>query len=140
MTSESAYSSSAENTAREYYNSDDADNFYYTIWGGEDLHLGIYEAGDEGIFAASRRTVDRMVGRLARLEPGMKLLDVGSGFGGSARHLARTRGCHVTCLNISEKENARNRKMNQEQGLAHLIEVKDGSFEDIPFPDNTFDV
>ena len=29
--------------------------------------------------------------------------------------------------------------MNREQGLDHLIEVVDGSFEEIPFPDGSFD-
>ena len=29
--------------AREYYNSDDADKFYYDVWGGEDIHIGLYE-------------------------------------------------------------------------------------------------
>jgi sarcosine/dimethylglycine N-methyltransferase len=36
-------------TAREYYNSDDADNFYYTIWGGEDIHVGLYQSDDHPI-------------------------------------------------------------------------------------------
>jgi sarcosine/dimethylglycine N-methyltransferase len=28
-------------TAREYYNSDDADAFYHNVWGGEDIHIGL---------------------------------------------------------------------------------------------------
>ena len=24
-----------------YYDSDDADRFYYHIWGGEDIHIGL---------------------------------------------------------------------------------------------------
>ena len=47
------------NTACEYYNSDDADRFYTTIWGGEDIHIGIYASETESIFAASRGTVER---------------------------------------------------------------------------------
>ena len=27
-------------TARAYYDSEDADNFYAAIWGGEDIHIG----------------------------------------------------------------------------------------------------
>ncbi len=127
-------------TTKDYYDSEDADNFYYTIWGGEDLHLGIYESPDEPIFDASRRTVDRMAEKVSNLGPGVRVLDIGAGFGGTARHLARTRGCHVTCLNLSEKENERNRKMSAEQGLAELIDVVDGSFEELPFEDESFDV
>jgi sarcosine/dimethylglycine N-methyltransferase len=39
--------------ARDYYDSDEADGFYSAIWGGEDIHIGIYEATDD-IRAASR--------------------------------------------------------------------------------------
>jgi sarcosine/dimethylglycine N-methyltransferase len=41
-------------------------------------------------------------------------------------------------LNLSEVENDRNRQMNKEQGLADNIEVIDGSFETLPFPDAHF--
>ena len=69
-----------------------------------------------------------------------RVLDVGAGYGGAARFLAATYGCHITCLNLSEKENNRNRQKNKEQGLEHLIEVIDGNFESLPFEDESFDV
>lgn len=125
---------------KDYYDSDDAHNFYFMIWGGEDLHLGIYYSEDEPIFDASRRTVDTMAARSENLGKESRVLDIGAGFGGTARHLARTFGCHVTCLNLSETENRRNRKMTKEQGLDHLIEVVDGNFENLPYPDNYFDI
>ncbi|MDH5777270.1 MAG: SAM-dependent methyltransferase, partial [Gammaproteobacteria bacterium] len=40
----SAAYSEAVATARDYYNSEDADNFYNIIWGGEDIHIGLYES------------------------------------------------------------------------------------------------
>jgi sarcosine/dimethylglycine N-methyltransferase len=127
-------------TARTYYNSDDAHNFYYRIWGGEDLHLGIYETKNEDIFAASRRTIDQMSSYADNIDENTKIIDLGGGFSGSARYLANKFGCHVTVLNLSETENERGRKMNKEQGLDHLIDVIDGSFENIPFPDESFDI
>lgn len=131
--------SPAVQTARDYYNSSDADNFYHTIWGGNDIHIGIYEPGDGDIAAASRRTVEKMASRL-ELDENSRVIDLGSGYGGSARYLAATYGCQVTCLNLSEVENTRNREANQQAGLDHLIDVLDGSFEDIPVPDKDFDV
>ena len=68
------------------------------------------------------------------------MLDLGAGYGGAARYLAGTYGCHVTCLNLSEVENERNRQLNAEQGLSDHIDVVDGSFEDLTFQDNCFDV
>ncbi len=132
--------SSAVQTAQEYYNSEDADNFYFAIWGGEDIHVGLYEPKDEPILDASRRTVTRMATRLQNLDRHTRVLDIGSGFGGPARFLARAYGCRVVALNLSEVENIRHREMNETQGLDPLIEVMDGSFEDIPCEDEMFDV
>lgn len=129
-----------EKKAKDYYDSGDADNFYFNVWGGEDLHIGIYEREDEPIFDASRRTVDRMAAKVAHRFPEGKVLDIGAGYGGSARHIARKWGVHVVCLNLSVVQNNRNRDMNKEQGLDHLIEVVDGTFEDLPFGDDLFDV
>lgn len=133
------YSDSVE-TARTYYNSDDADNFYFHVWGGEDIHIGLYQDSDDDIAAASRRTVERMAVVAGPLDQETRVLDIGSGFGGAARYLANRFGCQVTCLNLSEKENERNRAMNQEQDLDHLISVVDGSFESIPAADEHFDL
>jgi len=131
--------SAAVTTAREYYDSDDADNFYYTIWGGEDIHVGLYRDDAEPIRDASRRTVEHMAAKLTNIGKDSRVLDIGAGYGGAARYLARTYGCRVVALNLSSVENERDRQMNREQGLDHLIEVVDGSFEDIPFPDGSFD-
>jgi len=118
---------------REYYNSSDADNFYATIWGGEDIHVGLYREPGESIFAASRRTVETMATLLPSLGPQNKVLDLGSGYGGSARYLAERFGCKVTCLNLSEIQNQTNRALTARANLADRIEVIDGSFEDLSF-------
>jgi sarcosine/dimethylglycine N-methyltransferase len=131
--------SAAVATARDYYNSDDADNFYYTIWGGEDIHVGLYQADDESIFDASRRTVERLAGKLSGLGKDSRVLDLGAGYGGAARYLASTYGCRVVALNLSEVENERDRQMNRDEGLDGLIEVVDGSFDALPYADDTFD-
>lgn len=130
-------------TAKKYYDSHDAHTFYFTVWGGEDLHLGIYRRPEDSIFEASRRTVDRMASYSKNLKDKKKqaqVLDLGSGIGGTARHLARQYGCQVVALNLSETENQRHRNMNQEQGLDHLISVVDGNFEKLPYEDQNFDL
>lgn len=127
-------------TARDYYNSEDADNFYFHIWGGEDIHIGLYEHEDEEIATASRRTVEYMARQVPGLNAESRVLDLGAGYGGAARYLARTFGCHVTALNLSEAENERDRAMNREAGLDHLIEVVDGDFERVPGPDAQYDL
>lgn len=132
--------SEAVDAAKQYYDSTDADNFYHTVWGGEDLHLGIYETPDEPIFDASRRTVARMASKLKNLTKDAKVIDVGAGFGGSARYIAKTYGCEVVALNLSEAENERDRQKNKEQGLDHLVTVVDGNFENLPYENQSFDI
>jgi sarcosine/dimethylglycine N-methyltransferase len=128
-------------TARQYYNSDDADNFYFHVWGGEDIHIGLYSFPGESITTASRRTVQYMADEVVQeLGPHSQVLDVGAGYGGAARYLADTYGCQVTALNLSEKENERNREMNRALSLDQAIDVVDGSFESIPAEDASFDL
>ncbi len=87
-----------ENTAREYYNSEDADHFYSQIWGGEDIHIGLYTATDEAISEASHRTVVTLAERLPKLDADCRILDIGSGYCGAARYLAKTYGAHIQHL------------------------------------------
>lgn len=128
-------------TAEAYYDSEEADEFYLRIWGGEDIHIGLYESADDTIANASRRTVAAMADAIVMpLDEKRVVLDIGSGFGGPARYLARRFGSRVVCLNISEVENERNRKINREQGVAHLISVCHGAFENIPAEDASIDL
>ncbi len=125
--------------AETYYDSDDADRFYFHVWGGEDIHIGLYDHTSD-IAEASRQTVERMAAVAAPLNQSTHVLDVGAGYGGAARFLAKTHGCAVHCLNISETQNETNRRLTADQGLSDLVTVVHGSFEDIPEADGTFDV
>lgn len=135
-----AHYSRAVDTAREYYNSSDADRFYATIWGGEDIHIGLYQSESDSIVEASRRTVKKMAGYVDQLDAASRVLDIGSGYGGSARFLVKQYGCQVGCLNLSEVQNQRNRELNRKAGISLSINVVDGSFEEIPMPDHSVDV
>ena len=124
---------------REYYDSDSADTFYSEVWGGEDIHIGLYQSENDSIADASQRTVYKMAS-LLELNQDIVVLDIGSGYGGSARYLAKTFGCKINCLNLSEVQNQRNRRLNEEQGWDKLIKVINGNFEEIPDQANSYDV
>lgn len=138
-TAQAQYSDVVE-TARNYYNSGDADSFYGQIWGGEDIHIGLYESDDEPIRDASRRTVVRMAEQLHKTGADSRIIDLGGGYAGSARYLAEHFGSNVVSLNLSEVQNRQARQINERAGLAGLVSVVDGDFENIPEPDNSFDV
>ena len=129
----------AVDKAEEYYNSTPADEFYFKIWGGDHIHVGIYNHSKESIKDASPRIVQMMASKL-NLNTNIKLLDLGSGYGGAARYLAKNFGFQVTCLNLSKTQNERNRGLNKKHDLDNLITVVEGNFEDIPFPEDSFDI
>ena len=131
--------SAAVETAKNYYDSADADTFYALIWGGEDIHIGLYQGAHDDIAAASQRTIAHMAKQLS-VKPEAHILDLGSGFGGASRYLASNHGAHVTALNLSSVENERHRQLNERTGLSDSITVIDGNFEDIPCPDEHFDI
>ena len=74
------------------------------------------------------------------VKPEAHILDLGSGFGGASRFLASNHGAHVTALNLSSVENERHRQINERAGLSDSITIMDGNFEDIPCPDEHFDI
>lgn len=131
---------STEQKAGDYYNDQDVNTFYRTVWGGEEIHMGIYQRPDDEIATASRRTVDRMMDCIAHLATGGKIIDLGSGYGGPARQLVRRFGCTVDCVCISSTHNSINRKQTEAAGLTDFVHISENSFEDVPFSDATFDV
>ncbi|KAL8927218.1 MAG: hypothetical protein Q9208_002394 [Pyrenodesmia sp. 3 TL-2023] len=136
MTTTSLPSTPATHSARSHYNAPSTDTFYTQVWGGEDIHMGIYALPTDTIATASARTVAAMASTLAStgvpILPHLRVLDLGAGYGGAARWLAKTFGCSVTCLNLSFVQNERNKAMNRAAKLSHLIDVVEGSFEDLP--------
>ncbi|KAI4121881.1 MAG: hypothetical protein LQ338_006110 [Usnochroma carphineum] len=128
--------SSPIHSARTHYDTPTIDAFYQQIWGGEDLHNGIYDSPNDTIFDASQRTGAKMADIVTStgfaISAEKRILDLGAGYGGSARWLAKTYGCRVTCVNLSPVQNERNRAMNKQAGLDNRIDVVEGNFEELP--------
>ena len=122
-----------------YYDSDDADTFYSTIWGGEDLHIGRYET-TKNIREASDLSIDAMIEALPELKSGSRVLDLGAGYGGAMRQLVKKTGCEAVCLNISETQNEYNLGKVRAARLAGKIGIRHGVFEDVPEADDSVDV
>lgn len=69
---------------------------------------------------------------------GDRVLDVGAGIGGPARHLASTYGCVVSTIDLTPEFCDMARWLNRATGLGS-IEVHCGSALDLPFADGAFD-
>ncbi len=62
----------------------------------------LFENGDD-LATAQLRKLDWICQRL-RLQPGLRLLDIGCGWGGLARYAARQHGCQVVGITISKEQ------------------------------------
>lgn len=65
------------------------------------------------------------------LAPGMRLLDVGCGWGGMARHAARVHGASVVAVTLSRDQADWGRKAVADEGLDHLVDLRFGDYRDV---------
>lgn len=123
---------------KDYFNSKDLDVFYQRV-STEHTHCGIFEHPEEDVKIAKKRTTEHMASLLP-FQSGTRLVDLGSGYGGAARLMAEKYGCHISCINLSEQQNAENIRRNEQAGLEHLIDVYIGNYGELTFPDSSFDL
>jgi cyclopropane-fatty-acyl-phospholipid synthase len=81
-----------------------------------------FDDGDD-LAAAQRRKIDGILD-LARVGPGMHVLEIGSGWGGLAIRAARERGARVTTLTLSSEQQALARQRADDAGVGHLVDVR----------------
>jgi tocopherol O-methyltransferase len=111
--------------------------FYRTFW-GEHIHHGYWES-DETPEAAQIQLTARLAER-AGVPSGAHVLDVGCGFGGSSRWLARQRDCRVTGITISPVQLKRASKLARAEGLADRVRFLIHDANHLDFPPESFDV
>lgn len=81
---------------------DELDHFYREIWGLH-VHHGFWESGEENSSEAPEALLDYLF-RDLNIQPGLKVCDVGCGYGETARYLANKYQVPVTGLTISQKQ------------------------------------
>jgi MPBQ/MSBQ methyltransferase len=76
----------------------------------------------------------------AALAPGLRILDVGCGLGGSARYLAAEHRCRVTGIDLTKDYVEAAAELAALVGLGDLIEFRECSALELPFEDGAFDI
>jgi cyclopropane-fatty-acyl-phospholipid synthase len=72
-----------------------------------------------------------LVARKLGLQPGMRLLDVGCGWGGMVRHAAKNYGVSVLGVTLSAEQARWASERNTAEGLDHLVEVRHLDYRDV---------
>jgi cyclopropane-fatty-acyl-phospholipid synthase len=88
----------------------------------------VWEPGDD--LAAAQRRKYQAVAELARLKPGMHVLEIGTGWGGMAMHAAQL-GCTVTSATISRQQHDLAERRIAEAGLHDRIDVVLSDYRDL---------
>ena len=78
--------------------------------------------------------------RLAGLQPGMQVLDVGGGLGGPARTLVTEFGCHVIVVDLTESYVRAAQVLTARLGLDDRVTHHVGNALELPFENGVFDV
>lgn len=86
-----------------------------------------------------REATLELAGRLP-LKPGLRVIEVGSGLGGSARYLAAEHRCRVTAIDLTPEYVDVAKALAERVGLGGEIDFRQGSALAMPFDSSAFDV
>jgi len=81
---------------------DELDGFYRELW-GEHVHHGLWQTGNETPEEAAVALAD-YAAEAAGVKAGQRVVDIGSGYGATARRIAAQRGAHVTAVTVSRAQ------------------------------------
>jgi cyclopropane fatty-acyl-phospholipid synthase-like methyltransferase len=114
-----------------------ANVFYWLLWGPH-IHHGLWD-GDESADRAQIRLIERLATE-AGIRPGSRVLDVGSGMGGSAIYLAKQLGCDATGLTVSPIQRSWAGTTARLRGLGPHVRFICNDAETAEFPASSFDI
>jgi len=118
---------------REHYNS--FAWLYRRFW-GDHIHHGLFLRGDESPEQAQEEMLEHCV-RLAGIQSGSRVLDVGCGHGGTCVYLATHYACEMTGITVSDRQGELGRENAVRAKVAVEFIVADA--ERLGFPAAAFD-
>jgi cyclopropane-fatty-acyl-phospholipid synthase len=111
---------------------DVSNRFYELVLGPSMTYTcAVYPDADASLETAQAAKYD-LVARKLDLEPGMRLLDVGCGWGGMVMHAAEKYGVKALGVTLSRQQAEWAQKAIAERGLADRAEVRFLDYRDVP--------
>ncbi|MGQ4660886.1 class I SAM-dependent methyltransferase [Lysobacter sp. F6437] len=110
----------------------DLGNEFFGLFLSDDLMYSsaMYAGEDDSLEQASRRKLDRLCDKL-RLQPGDRVVEIGTGWGGFAIHAASRYGCHVTTTTISPEQHALASARVAAAGLQERVTLLQQDYRDL---------
>ena len=111
----------------------DVGNEFFALFLDESMtySCGVFSRGAQTLEEAQRVKLELVAGKLD-LEPGMRVLDVGCGWGSFAIHAAREHDVNVVGITLSELQAVRARERVAEAGLADRVEIRLQDYRELP--------
>lgn len=126
---------------------------HYTRPGLGDVILGALEKAGKDLarltpqdlapvdeFHIRGRAATLELAKAAGLDANKRVLDVGSGIGGTSRCLAKEFGCRVSGIDLTDEYCRVAAMLSAKIGLANLVDFRQGDATRMPFQDGSFDV
>ncbi|MFB7497887.1 class I SAM-dependent methyltransferase [Streptomyces sp. NPDC056161] len=109
----------------------DVGNDFYEIVLGPSMVYSCAYWEEAGTLESAQRDKLELVCRKLGLTAGLRLLDVGCGWGSMAIHAAREHGVHVVGVTLSQEQAAFARKRVAEEGLTDRVEIRVQDYRDV---------
>ncbi|MEL7488261.1 MAG: cyclopropane-fatty-acyl-phospholipid synthase family protein [Pseudomonadota bacterium] len=110
-----------ENVAHHY----DLSNDFYRLFLDEDLNYSCaYFEDDAQSLEGAQRAKQRHIAAKLRIEPGMRVLDIGCGWGGMGLYLAEHLGAEVVGVTLSKEQQALANERAREKGLKDKVDFR----------------
>jgi cyclopropane-fatty-acyl-phospholipid synthase len=115
-----------------HHHYDVSNAFYEKVLGPSMTYTcAVFHDPKDSLEQAQAAKYELVAGKLA-LKPGMRLLDVGCGWGGMVRHAAREHGVKALGVTLSRAQAEWAQAAIEREGLAELAEVRHMDYRDAP--------
>ncbi|HTU79731.1 MAG TPA: cyclopropane-fatty-acyl-phospholipid synthase family protein [Solirubrobacteraceae bacterium] len=124
---------SAERDAQAVRYHYDVGNEFFALFLDDSMtySCGVFSKGAQTLEQAQRTKLELVAGKLD-LQPGMRVLDVGCGWGSFAIHAAREHGARVLGITLSEPQAERARERVADAGMSEQVEIRVQDYRQLP--------
>ena len=118
---------------------DVSNDFYEHVLGPSMAYTcAVFPKPDASLEEAQEEKFD-LVARKLGLEPGMRLLDIGCGWGGMAMHAAKHYGVSVVGVTLSEQQASWGAAAAERNGLSDRVQILHSDYRDAPGAPGSYD-